>query len=208
MNKGILFVLSGPSGVGKGTVCAALRRKLPGLIYSVSATTRSPRDGEVDGVNYFFKSREQFHHMIETDALLEHAEYVGNYYGTPREFVEKTLSEGKDIILEIEVQGALKVKDKFPEGVFVFLMPPSLNELKQRIVGRGTESQATIDHRLSVAVDEMNLLHHYDYAVVNDEIDQACNRIMSIITAEHCKRERFLGELFRELEVLNPADKV
>jgi guanylate kinase len=208
MNRGILFVLSGPSGVGKGTVCAALRRKLPQLIYSVSATTRSPREGESDGVNYFFKSHEQFQYMIETDALLEHAEYVGNYYGTPRDFVEKTLSEGNDIILEIEVQGALKVKEKFTEGVFIFLMPPSLNELKQRIVGRGTESQATIDHRLSVAVDEMNLLHHYDYAVVNDEIDQACSRISSIITAEHCKRERFLHELFQELEGIPAVDNV
>lgn len=208
MNRGLLFVLSGPSGVGKGTVCAALRRKLPQLIYSVSATTRFPREGECEGVNYFFKSREQFHEMIETDALLEHAEYVGNYYGTPRDFVEKTLSEGKDIILEIEVQGALKVKEKFTEGVFIFLMPPSLNELKQRIVGRGTESQATIDHRLSVAVDEMNLLHHYDYAVVNDEIDQACSRISSIITAEHCKRERFLLELFQEREGIPAEDNV
>lgn len=208
MRRGILFVLSGPSGVGKGTVCAALRRKLPELIYSVSATTRNPREGEIDGVNYFFKSREQFHHMIENDALLEHAEYVGNYYGTPREFVEKTLSEGKDIILEIEVQGALKVKEKFSEGVLIFLMPPSLNELKQRIVGRGTESQATIDHRLAVAADEMNLLHHYDYAVVNDKIDLACDRINAIITAEHCKRERFLGELLSEMNSVPAGDKV
>lgn len=208
MSRGILFVLSGPSGVGKGTVCSSLRHKLPELIYSVSATTRSPREGEQDGVNYFFKSREQFLHMIENDALLEHAEYVGNYYGTPRDFVEKTLSEGKDIILEIEVQGALKVREKFAEGVFIFLMPPSLNELKQRIVGRGTETQATIDHRLSVAVEEMNLLHHYDYAVVNDEINHACDRICAIITAEHCKRERFLSEVFQQLEVVNTADKV
>jgi guanylate kinase len=208
MRRGILFVLSGPSGVGKGTVCAALRRKLPELIYSVSATTRSPREGEIDGVNYFFKSRDQFHDMIEQDALLEHAEYVGNYYGTPREFVEKTLSEGKDIILEIEVQGALKVKEKFSEGVLVFLMPPSLNELKQRIVGRGTESKATIDHRLAVASDEMNLLHHYDYAVVNDKIDLACDRINAIITAEHCKRERFLGELLNEINSVPAGDKV
>lgn len=205
MNKGLLIVLSGPSGVGKGTVCTALRRKHPELIYSVSATTRSPREGELDGVNYFFKSREQFQDMIARDALLEHAEYVGNYYGTPREFVENTLAEGKDIILEIEVQGALKVKEKFPEGVFIFLLPPSLGELKQRIVGRGTESQATIDHRLSVAVEEMNLLYHYDYAVVNDEIDSACSRIASIVVAEHCKRDRFLHELFSELKQLSPA---
>ncbi|TJY43260.1 guanylate kinase [Cohnella pontilimi] len=205
MNRGLLIVLSGPSGVGKGTVCSALRGKQPELIYSVSATTRPPREGERDGVNYFFKSREQFQDMIRNDALLEYAEYVGNFYGTPRDFVEKTLDEGKDIILEIEVQGALKVKEKFPEGVFIFLLPPSLGELKQRIVGRGTESQATIEHRLSVAVEEMNLLYHYDYAVVNDDVDSACARIGAIMTAEHCKRERFLHELFQELNDLTPA---
>ncbi|BFH61579.1 guanylate kinase [Paenibacillus azoreducens] len=187
MAKGLLFVLSGPSGVGKGTVCTALRGKLPKLVYSVSATTRSPRAGEVDGVNYFFKTREQFLDMMQNDELLEHAEYVGNYYGTPRDFVEKTLQSGNDIILEIEVQGALQVKEKFPEGVFIFLLPPSLDELKDRIVGRGTESKATIDHRMSVAVDEIGLMKHYDYAVVNDEIDCACKRIESIIVAEHCK---------------------
>jgi guanylate kinase len=208
MNTGLLIVLSGPSGVGKGTVCAELRRRHPELVYSVSATTRAPREGERDGVNYFFKTREQFQEMIERDALLEYAEYVGNYYGTPREFVERTLAEGKDIILEIEVQGALKVKQKFPQGIFVFLLPPSLNELKARITGRGTESPSTISHRLSVAVEEMNLLYHYDYAVVNDRIDCACDRIASIITAEHCKRERFLHALFEELKELSPAENV
>lgn len=187
MAKGLLIVLSGPSGVGKGTVCNELRARMPKLVYSVSATTRNPRLGEENGVNYFFKSREQFMEMIENDQLLEYAEYVGNYYGTPRDFVEETLESGRDIILEIEVQGALKVKEKFPEGVFVFLLPPSLDELKDRIQGRGTESQATIDHRMSVAADEMRLLEQYDYAVVNDEIDHACRRIEAIITAEHCK---------------------
>ncbi|MCM3126361.1 MULTISPECIES: guanylate kinase [unclassified Paenibacillus] len=187
MSKGLLIVLSGPSGVGKGTVCTALRKRVPELIYSVSATTRQPRLGEENGVNYFFKSQEQFLDMIEKDQLLEHAEYVGNYYGTPRDFVEETLNSGKDIILEIEVQGALKVKEKFPEGIFVFLLPPSLDELKDRIQGRGTENQATIEHRMSVAEQEISLLQQYDYAVVNDEIDLACKRIESIIIAEHCK---------------------
>jgi guanylate kinase len=192
MDKGLLIVLSGPSGVGKGTVCSVLRGKIPDLVYSVSATTRLPREGEVDGVNYFFKSREQFQDMIARDALLEHAEYVGNYYGTPRDFVERMLASGKDVILEIEVQGALKVKQKFPDGIFVFLLPPSLDELKQRITGRGTESTDTINNRMTVAVEEMNLLQHYDYAVLNDEIDAACDRIRSIIVAEHCRRERYV----------------
>jgi len=195
MNKGLLIVLSGPSGVGKGTVCSVLRTKMPDLVYSVSATTRAPRQGEIDGVNYFFKSKEQFQEMIARDALLEYAEYVGNFYGTPRDFVERTLESGKDVILEIEVQGALKVKEKFPEGVFVFLMPPSLDELKQRIVGRGTESQDTINNRMTVAVEEINLLRHYDYAVVNDEIDSACHRIQSIVVAEHCRRDRVMPHL-------------
>ncbi|WP_019911456.1 guanylate kinase [Paenibacillus sp. HW567] len=187
MSKGLLIILSGPSGVGKGTVCTALRPKMPKLVYSVSATTRLPREGEENGVNYFFKTKEQFEAMIEADQLLEYAEYVGNYYGTPRDFVERTLESGKDIILEIEVQGALKVKEKFPEGIFVFLLPPSMDELKDRIRGRGTEHPDVISHRMSVAEDEIGLIRHYDYAVVNDEIDLACKRIESIIIAEHCK---------------------
>ena len=187
MSRGLLIVLSGPSGVGKGTVCNALRGKMDNLVYSVSATTRLPRLGEVDEVNYFFKTREQFESMIENEQLLEYAEYVGNYYGTPRDFVEKTLQSGKDIILEIEVQGALKVKEKFPEGIFIFVLPPSLDVLEDRIKGRGTENQATIDNRLAVALDEIDLVEHYHYAVVNDQIDEACKRIESIMIAEHCK---------------------
>lgn len=190
---GLLIVLSGPAGVGKGTVCAALRKRMPEIVYSVSATTRAPRQGEIDGANYFFKTREQFEQMIKQEALLEYAEYVGNYYGTPRDFVEKTLACGKDVILEIEVQGALKVKEKFPSAVFVFLLPPSMEELKQRITGRGTESQDTINTRMNVATQEMELLSHYDYAVINDEIDAACDRIRSIIIAEHCRTAKQLG---------------
>lgn len=191
-DKGLLIVLSGPSGVGKGTVCSMLRSVSPELVYSVSATTRTPRDGEVEGVNYFFKSKEQFKSMIEQDELLEWAEYVGNYYGTPRSFVKDTIQAGKDIILEIEVQGALKVKQKFPEGVFIFLMPPSLGELKNRIENRGTETIDSIRSRMSVAVNEIRLLENYDYAVVNDTVQSACERIKAIITAEHCRRERIM----------------
>lgn len=205
MNRGLLLVLSGPSGVGKGTVCSELRRKQDDLVYSVSATTRAPRQGEVDGVNYFFRSREQFQDMIARDALLEYAEYVGNYYGTPRDFVERTLDSGKDIILEIEVQGALKVKEKFPEGVFIFLVPPSLEELKERITGRGTEAADVIDNRMSVAVEEMNLIRYYDYAVVNDKIDAACHRIQCIITAERCRKDRFLAGLAAKKETSEKA---
>jgi guanylate kinase len=200
MDKGLLIVLSGPSGVGKGTVCSALRDTARDLIYSVSATTRPPRQGEVDGKNYFFKSKEQFESMIENDELLEWAEYVGNYYGTPKNFVRKTIDQGKDVILEIEVQGALKVKEKFPEGVFIFLMPPSLNELKNRIENRGTESVEAIRHRMTVAIDEIKLLKHYDYAVVNDKIESACSRIQSIIIAEHCKRERVFPNIKKWIE--------
>ncbi|WP_166238120.1 guanylate kinase [Paenibacillus turpanensis] len=195
MGKGLLIVISGPSGVGKGTICGSLREAAPEITYSVSATTRKPREGEKDGVNYFFKTREQFESMIRNDALLEWAEYVGNYYGTPRDFVEQTLNQGKDVILEIEVQGALKVKEKFPQGIFIFVMPPSLDELRVRINNRGTESEESIRARMHVASQEIQLLKHYDYAVVNDRVELARQRIQSIITAEHCRRERFLADL-------------
>ncbi|ASJ54582.1 guanylate kinase [Brevibacillus formosus] len=190
VDRGLLLVLSGPAGVGKGTVCKALREVMPDLVYSVSATTRQPRPGEVEGVNYFFKSQEEFKQMIEEDALLEWAEYVGNYYGTPRQFVDDMLNEGRDVILEIEVQGALQVKERFPQGTFLFLAPPDLNELENRIVGRGTESQEIIRKRMEVARAEIELMDHYDYVVVNDVIESACDRIQAIITAEHLKKDR------------------
>ncbi|MFG0212491.1 guanylate kinase [Brevibacillus porteri] len=190
VDRGLLLVLSGPAGVGKGTVCKALREVMPDLVYSVSATTRQPRPGEVEGVNYFFKSQEEFKRMIEEDALLEWAEYVGNYYGTPRQFVDDMLNEGRDVILEIEVQGALQVKERFPQGTFLFLAPPDLNELENRIVGRGTESQEIIRKRMEVARAEIELMDHYDYVVVNDVIESACDRIQAIIAAEHLKKDR------------------
>lgn len=191
---GLLIVLSGPSGVGKGTVCSALRKRSSNLVYSISATTRQPRENEVDGVHYFFKDRAEFQKMIEQNALLEWAQYMGNYYGTPRKFVEDTLKAGRDIILEIEVQGALQVKEQFPEGVFIFLTPPSMLELERRITGRGTEPGEIRAGRLTVAEHEMALIHEYDYAVVNDEVALACDRIMSIVEAEHCRVDRLMME--------------
>ncbi|MCM2674792.1 guanylate kinase [Alkalicoccobacillus plakortidis] len=196
--KGLLLVLSGPAGVGKGTVCGALRKEETDIQYSVSATTRKPRAGEVDGVNYFFKSHEQFQTMIAENKLLEWAEYVGNFYGTPVDYVRETLDKGQDIILEIEVQGAMKVRERFPEGVFIFLMPPSLAELRNRIVGRGTETAEVIDQRMTVAKEEIDLMKMYDYVVENDAVDGAVNRIKSIVTAEHCKRVRLI-EKYKEL---------
>ncbi|GAE29189.1 MULTISPECIES: guanylate kinase [Halalkalibacter] len=200
--KGLLLVLSGPAGVGKGTVCSALREQETDIQYSVSATTRAPRDGEVNGINYFFKSREEFKEMIAQDRLLEWAEYVGNFYGTPIDYVQETLNNGKDIILEIEVQGALKVKERFPEGVFIFLMPPSLAELRNRIVGRGTETVDVINERMNVAKEEIDMMKNYDYVVENDQVELAVERIKSIVIAEHCKRERLI-EKYKELVEVN-----
>ncbi|OLO40837.1 guanylate kinase [Alkalihalophilus pseudofirmus] len=199
--KGLLVVLSGPAGVGKGTVCSALRQENTDIQYSVSATTRAPREGEVDGVNYFFKSRDEFEEMIKNDDLLEWAEYVGNYYGTPIDYVKKTINEGRDIILEIEVQGALKVKDRLPEGVFIFLMPPSLAELRKRIEGRGTETADVINKRMTVAKEEIDMMKKYDYVVENDEVQLAVDRIKAIVTAEHCKRERLIEKYKQLVEV-------
>lgn len=192
--KGLLIVLSGPSGVGKGTVCGALREHDTDIKYSVSATTRAPRAGEVDGVNYFFKTKEEFERMIREGEMLEHAHYVSNYYGTPRAYVEEMIGMGYDVILEIEVQGALQVKESFPEGVFIFLMPPSLNELRSRIEGRGTETEDLINSRMTVAKEEIDLMDKYDYVVENDEVELAVERIKSIVTAENCRKDRLIHQ--------------
>ncbi len=198
----MLIVLSGPSGVGKGTVRKAIFSQ-PDLDfeYSISMTTRVPREGEVDGVDYFFKTKEEFEALIEQGKLLEYAEFVGNYYGTPVDYVRETLDKGKDVFLEIEVQGARQVREKFPDGLFIFLMPPSLSELKKRIVTRGTETEEIINNRLNVAKEEIEMMHLYDYVVENDQIDLACERIKSIVVAEHCRRVRLEPKYLKMLEV-------
>ncbi|ADI27356.1 guanylate kinase [Geobacillus sp. G4] len=200
--RGLLIVMSGPSGVGKGTVRKALFSQPDiNLHYSVSVTTRKPREGEVEGVDYFFRTREQFEQMIRENKLLEWAEYVGNYYGTPIDYVEKTLAEGKDVFLEIEVQGAMKVRRAFPEALFIFLAPPSLTELEKRIMGRGTESKELIENRLRAAKEELEMMDEYDYVVENDEVELACERIKAIVIAEHCRRERVAERYKRMLGV-------
>jgi len=188
--KGILFILSGPSGVGKGTVRQHLFEKKPDLQYSISMTTRNIRPGETDGVHYFYKSKEEFESLIEQDQLLEYAKYVDNYYGTPRQYVEETLESGKDVFLEIEVQGAMQVKERFPQGVFIFLFPPSLEELKNRIVNRGTETEELVLNRLKEARKEIEMMHAYDYVVVNDHVEHAVEKVQAIIQSEHCRRDR------------------
>ena len=191
IERGLLIILSGPSGVGKGTVRKALfEHKQHNLNYSISVTTRKPREGEVDGVDYFFRTREAFKDMIENNKLLEYAQYVDNFYGTPVDYVEEQLSAGKDVFLEIEVQGAMKVKKVFPEGLFIFLAPPSLSELKNRIINRGTETIEVVENRMAAAREELEMMEAYDYVVENDEVHLACDRILAIITAEHLKKDR------------------
>ena len=202
--RGLLIALSGPSGVGKGTVRAAIFSKgEQKFVYSISATTRLPRTGETDGVDYFFKTREEFEQMIQNKQLLEYAEYVGNYYGTPLEYVENTLATGKDVFLEIDVQGAIQVRELMPEGVFIFLTPPDLNELESRIVNRGTDSDEVIAKRMKTAREELELMKYYDYSVVNDTVDNAVQKIEAIIQTEHLRIVRNLDTIEELEEILD-----
>lgn len=194
-------MLSGPSGVGKGTVRKEIFQQDTDLKYSISMTTREKRQGEVDGVDYFFKTKAEFEEMIGNNELLEYASYVHNYYGTPKKYVEETLATGYDVFLEIEVQGAQQVKENFPEGVFIFLSPPSLDELKNRIMSRGTESDDLVLNRLKEAKKEIEMMDIYDYVVVNDHVERAVGKIQSIIESEHCKRERIAKQYKKILEV-------
>ena len=202
--RGLLIVLSGPSGVGKGTVRKALF-EMPEqeFVYSVSMTTRPPRPGEVDGVDYYFVSKEEFERQIQEGNLLEYAEFVGNYYGTPKDKVEEQLNKGKEVILEIEVNGALQVRDKCKDAVFIFLVPPTRKALYERLKSRGTENEERIVARITKANKEFRLAHQYDYIVVNDEIYNAADRIMAIIRAEHAKTFRSIHQYLKLIEEEN-----
>ncbi|MDG5470234.1 guanylate kinase [Jeotgalibacillus sp. ET6] len=200
--KGLLIVLSGPSGVGKGTVRKELFSDPKTTYeYSISMTTRLPREGEVNGTDYFFKTRSEFEALIEQDKLLEFAEYVGNYYGTPVDYVRETINKGRDVFLEIEVQGARQIREKFPEGLFIFLAPPSLSELQSRLVHRGTESSDIIASRVEKARKELEMMNLYDYVVENDHVELACERIHAIVLAEHLRRDRVEARYKKMLEV-------
>lgn len=188
--KGVLLVVSGPSGAGKGTICQLVRDSLPELGYSVSVTTRPQRTGEVEGKNYFFKSIPEVKQMIDNDELLEYAEVYGNYYGTPRKYVENLLNCGRDVLLEIDIQGALQIKKRFPEAVFVFIVPPSLDELSARIYKRGTDSEDVIKRRMASAAGELTYAAEYDYIIVNDIAQKAAQKVLTIMEAERYRVAR------------------
>ena len=203
--KGILIVVSGFSGAGKGTLMKALLKSYDNYALSISATTRNPRENEVDGREYFFKTTEEFEKMIAQDELIEYAKYVNNYYGTPRAYVEEQLASGKDVILEIEIQGALKVKEKFPETLLLFVTPPSAAILKERLVGRGTETMDVIESRMKRAAEEAEGMVAYDYLVINDDLDTCVKEMHRIITSEHNRSFRsteFIGQIKEELKKL------
>lgn len=199
--RGLLIVISGPSGVGKGTVRKALfERPDHNLVYSISMTTRQPRAGETNGVEYHFVSKEEFLKQIDAGNLLEYAEFCDNYYGTPLDKVNEQLESGQEVVLEIEVQGAMQVKEKMPDGVYVFIAPPSMKALEERLTNRGTEDKEIIKKRLDKARSEIKVAEEYGYIVVNDTVDNAADRIMAIIRAEHARTDRVLEEYQKLME--------
>ena len=205
MPKGILTVLSGFSGAGKGTAMKRLMEKYDDYALSISATTRNPREGEVDGREYFFKATEEFEKMIAQDELIEYARYVNHYYGTPRSYVEEQLENGKDVILEIEIQGALKVKEKFPDTLLVFITPPSAKELRRRLIGRGTESMEVIEQRLARAKEDAEGIDDYDCLIVNDDLESCVDELHSVMQNEKKKVARngeFISKIRKELNEL------
>lgn len=185
--KGLLIVVSGPSGAGKGTICKEVLERRSDIFVSTSATTREPRNGELEGLNYFFITREEFEKKIEEDEFIEYAEVYKNLYGTPKETVLDKLNQGENILLEIDIQGALQVKKRYPEGVFIFILPPSMAELKSRIIGRGSETPESLERRFSSAYEEIEFVNQYDYYIINDQVKRAADLMESIIDAERCK---------------------
>lgn len=190
MHKGMLIVYSGPSGVGKGTILGPYLKEHPEAVLSVSMTTRAPRPGETDGVEYYFVTREQFEAEIAAGGLLEYAQYSGNYYGTPRRMVEEQLMQGRDVVLEIEVQGAARIRKACPDAVFIFVMPPSYETLESRLAGRGTEPPEVVRRRLEAARTELRCAAEYDYIIVNDDLEEARTRLGAVITAARCEARR------------------
>ena len=203
MSKGILVVVSGFSGSGKGTVMKRLMEKYDNYALSVSVTTRNPRPGEKDGEAYFFRTKEEFEQLIREDGLIEYAQYVENYYGTPRKYVEEQLAAGKDVILEIEIQGALKIKEQFPETLLLFMVPPSAQVLEDRLRGRGTETEEVVQKRLRRAVEEAEFIEKYDYLIVNDDLDTCIHEAHEIIQSQHHRvdqRREFIDTLKEDLK--------
>ena len=207
--QGTLVVVSGFAGTGKGTVMKELLRRYDSYALSISATTRNPRPGEVDGREYFFKTTEEFEHMIEKNEFVEYACYVGNYYGTPKKYVQEQLAEGKDVILEIEIQGALNIKSQFPDALLLFIAPPSADVLKSRLVGRGTETAEVIEQRLARAVEESKGIENYDYLVVNDDLDECVENVHQMIQSASWKmsrREADVEELRRQISKFSKGE--
>lgn len=201
--RGILIVVSGFSGAGKGTLMKKLMENYDNYALSVSMTTRAPRQGETEGKEYFFVTKEVFLEKVSQGGLIEYAQYCGNYYGTPREYVEKQLEAGKDVILEIEIQGALKVKERFPDTLLLFVMPPSAAELEHRLRGRGTETEENISKRLHRAKEEAEGIENYDFIVINDNLESCAEKMHSIICAAHYtpdRNEEFIEDIRKELE--------
>lgn len=210
MSKGVLTVVSGFSGAGKGTVMKRLLEKYDDYALSISVTTRKPRDGERDGIEYFFKTREEVETMIDNGELLEYAEYVGNYYGTPKSYVQQMLSEGKNVILEIDIQGAMNIKKQIPDAVLVFVTPPSFEELRSRLIGRGTEGLDVIESRLNRAAEESEGMNEYDYILINDEVEECVDCLHRIIQSERCGSHNnleFINTIQKEAKAAMKGDK-